>query len=107
MEAASAAWKGVRITRNEKKWLHIHEPSGRCLQNLKPKHPVSGALKARNPETVCLVSSNQGEPWGRYLVLVAVKVISSLRTTGVRDVAGNKLDVWYTVESHITIKSKP
>lgn len=107
MEAASAAWIRGEDHKKLKKWLHIHESSGACLQNLKPKHPVSGALKARNPEIVCLVSSNQGGPWGRYLVVVAAKVISPLRTTGVRDVAGNKLDVWYTVGSHITIERRP
>lgn len=84
MEAASAAWRNGGEHEKGKKQLHIQKPSVWCLQNPKPRHHLSVALKPRNPETLCLVPSNQGGPRAWQLVLVAGKVIPSLRTTGAR-----------------------
>jgi len=92
-EAASATCRSDGEHEKGKKWLHIQKLSVWCLQNLKPRHGLSGALRPRNPDTLCLVPSKSGGPRARQLVLVALKVMSSPRTTGVRDVAGSKLDV--------------
>lgn len=65
------------------------------------------ALEPRNPETLCPVPSDQGRPWARHLVLMAAKVIFSTRTIGVRDMAGNKVDIWCTFESQTTTGRNP
>lgn len=95
MEEASAAWRSNGEHKKEKKSNYIS------------KSPLFGAFKTWNLDTVCLVPSKQGGPQARQLVLIVVEVISSLRSTGARDVVASKLGVQYATESRITTERTP